>query len=339
MPPPSNKRIIVVSPKDSFFTMPHVRALERMGYECITFDNRSSALYSNNWMRRLMRLLPSLRILKKWSLDTTNKRLLRLVSSFEPWLVLSVKAENIYPKTIQAIRERGVITACFFIDFMDHWELIQRLATSYEYFFSQDHVVLERLRRELGLTNVFYMAHSAEPLADPCSHREYRYDIAFIGQYNSQQYPNREKYLQAVSDLGLHIWGTEGWASTKLAPYYHGRSLGDQRFEIYGHSKIVLDINWDLMPVEGLSNRPFEVCGSGALFMTDHVRADITRTYTIDKEVILFKDENELREKVQYYLSHNEERERIARAGYDRTVRDHTYDQRMKQLISTITHA
>ena len=112
--------------------------------------------------------------------------------------------------------------------------------------------------------------------------------------------------------------------------------MGDQRYDIYGHSKIVLDINWDLMPVEGLSNRPFEVAGCGAMFMTDHVREDIKRACRVGEEVVLFKDEHELREKIQYYLKHDAEREKIARAGYSRTVAEHTYYNRIKQLIDTI---
>ena len=329
------KRILVVSPADSFFTMPHVRALEKMGYECITFNNRSGLVYSNNFIKRLVRL-PQLRFIKDLTLRNTNRRLIRTVKKYKPWLVFSVKAENIQPETIKEIRKSGVITALFFIDFMDHWELIKRMAPAYDYFFSQDHVILKRLCEELGLRNSFYMAHSTEPMADPFINRENQYDISFIGQYNSQQYPNREKYLQSIGDLDLNIWGTEGWAKTPLAKLFHGRSIGDQRYDIYSHSKIVLDINWDLMLVEGLSNRSFEIAGCGAMFMTDYVREDIKRAYTENKEVVLFRDEQELREKIKYYLKHDDEREKIAQAGYQKTVANHTYNNRMKQLIDTI---
>jgi len=329
------KRVLIVSPSDSFFTMPHVRAFEKMGYECLTFNNRSGLVYSNDFIKRLVRL-PQLRFIKDITLRNTNRRLVRKVKKYKPWLVFSVKAENIQSETIKEIRNSGVITTLFFIDFMDHWELIKRIAPVYDYFFSQDHVILKRLREELGLRNAFYMAHSAEPMSDPFTNRENKYDISFIGQYNSQQYPNREKYLQSISNFDLNIWGTKGWAKTPLAGLYHGHSVGDQRYDIYGHSKIVLDINWDLMPVEGLSNRPFEVAGCGAMFMTDHVREDIKRAYRAGEEVVLFKDEHELREKIQYYLKHDTEREKIARAGYSRTVAEHTYYNRIKQLIDTI---
>lgn len=330
------RRVIIVSPADSFFTMPHVRAFQSLGFECIFFDNRSGGLYSSPWLRRAMRVMPSLRFIKKATLDYTNRRLLSLVESYQPTILFSVKAENIYPQTILKIRQMGVTTACFYLDLMDHWPVISQLAPAYDLFFNQDRLVIERLQNELGLKNSFYMAHSAEPLPDPFTNRENRYAISFIGTHNNEIYPNREKYLKEIGDLELNIWGTDGWKTSPLAHIFRGRSYGDQRFDIYGHSKIVVDINWDIMPAEGLSNRPFEVTGSGACFFVDLVREDIKRCYEEGKEFISFKDEKDLRGKVQYYLVHQEERERIARAGYERTVREHTYLNRVRQFLEVM---
>ncbi len=332
------KRVLVVSPADSFFTLPHVRAFEALGFECKTFDNRSGKLYSSPILRKLMRVFPRLRIIKKITLDRTNKRLISLVNEYKPFLMFAVKAENIYPETIKEIRKSGVITALFFIDLVDHWELIKKMAPTYDYFFSQDHVILKKLRHELGLKNSFYMAHATEPIADPFTDRHNKYDVTFVGTHSDTLYASREKYLLAIKDLGLNIWGTEGWTNTPLSKLFHGSSIGDQRYDIYSHSKIVVDINWSSMPAEGLSNRPFEVAGCGVLFMTDNVRADIYRAYEVGKEVIVFTDESDLRQKVRYYLEHESERNEIAMAGYAKTVAKHTYIERIKQLLDTINN-
>lgn len=334
----TKKRVLVVSPADSFFTMPHVRAFQALGFDCIAFDNRSGKLYSSVLLRRMMRIFPRLRIIKKFTLDRTNNKLISLVREYKPFLMFSVKAENIYPQTVEKIKKQGVTTACFYIDLMDHWPVISKLAPAYDYFFNQCHIVLRRLRNELNLKNAFYMAHSAEPLPDPLADRVNKYDVSFIGTHNNEIYPNRERYLLAIKDLGLHIWGTDGWLNTSLKDCFHGRSMGDQRFDIYGHSKIVIDINWDVMPAEGLSNRPFEVTGSGACFFVDLVREDIKRCYEEGKEFVSFKNEQDLRQKIRYYLEHGEEREKIARAGYNKTVAEHTYINRVKQLLDVVGH-
>jgi hypothetical protein len=160
--------------------------------------------------------------------------------------------------------------------------------------------------------------------------------VSFIGTHNNQTYPNREKYLKEIGDLGLNIWGTDGWKTSPLAHCFRGRSFGDQRFDIYGHSKIVIDINWDIMPAEGLSNRPFEVTGSGACFFVDLVREDIKRCYEEGREFVAFSDEKDLREKVKYYLEHDKEREKIAEAGYKKTLAQHTYLNRVEQLLGLL---
>lgn len=330
------EKIVLVMPGGSLFTDPFLRSFSRLGYECTVFDHRQGLVFTNETLRRIISRFPILRFLKTRRVALTNRKLIALIRSLKPKYLFAQKGESIYPETIEEIKKMGVITINFYNDMMNQWDVISRIAPAYDYFSNQCHVVLRKLWDELGLKNCHYLAHSAEPLLGRELIKEKKYNISFIGTYNNKIYPNREKYLTAISDLGLHIWGSDGWAETPLRSYFHGRSHGDQRLDIYANSKIVVDVNWDVWPAEGLSNRPFEVTGCGALFMTDHVREDIKRAYAEGKEVVLFKDERELREKVQYYLSHDEERERIALAGYHRTVKDHTYDRRVEQIFDTL---
>ena len=54
------------------------------------------------------------------------------------------------------------------------------------------------------------------------------------------------------------------------------------------------------------------------------------------KEVIAYRSPEECVELVQYYLDHEEERVAVAAAGQRRTLRDHTYHQRMQELVSLV---
>ncbi len=328
------EKVIVVTPGGSFFRDPHVRAFERRGFDCITFDARSGVVY-NPLFRKISRKIPVLGYLKDVKKYFINRKLIRLVSAHSPRYLFVQKAETISPETIDAIKGLGVVTINFYNDLMNEWSVISKIAPHYDYFFNQDHLVLKRLYNELGLRNCFYMAHATEPSPDPFTNRDNKYSVSFIGTYNPKIYPNREKYLLAIKDLGLNIWGSDGWLGTPLKDCFRGRAHGDERFDIYSRSKIVVDINWDFIPAEGLSNRPFEATGCGAMFMTDNVRADIKRAFS-EQEVVLFGDENELREKVKYYLDQSSQREKIALAGYQRTVKNHTYDLRIQQIMDTI---
>lgn len=329
------QKVIIVTPGGSFFRDPHVKAFKKLGYDCAVFNSRHGFVYSPLF-RRISRLIPSIKYLKKFSVYLVNQDLIRQVKKYKPQYLFAQKAETIAPNTIDVIKSLGVITANFYNDLMGDWPVISKIAPHYDYFFSQDHVVLKRLWNELGLKNCFYMAHAAEPLSDPFTYRDNKYRISFIGTYNKEVYPNREKYLMAVKDFGLYIWGNDEWLSTPLKDCFQGRSHGDERFNIYSQSKIVIDVNWEHFPSDGTSVRPFEVAASGACLFVDLVKADIKNVYEENKEFVSFSNTEELRDKINYYLGHDEEREKIARAGYERTIRDHTYDKRVRQMMDII---
>ncbi len=45
----------------------------------------------------------------------------------------------------------------------------------------------------------------------------------------------------------------------------------------------------------------------------------------------------ELKEKVAYYLSHDDEREEIALRSYERAHKERTYEQRLKTIMSLVS--
>jgi spore maturation protein CgeB len=54
------------------------------------------------------------------------------------------------------------------------------------------------------------------------------------------------------------------------------------------------------------------------------------------KEVVAYRSPEECVELVKYYLEHDKEREAIARAGQERTLREHTYYHRMQELVEIV---
>jgi spore maturation protein CgeB len=54
------------------------------------------------------------------------------------------------------------------------------------------------------------------------------------------------------------------------------------------------------------------------------------------KEVITYRTPEECAELIRYYLAHEDERTEIARAGQQRTLRDHTYYQRVQELVGIV---
>jgi spore maturation protein CgeB len=54
------------------------------------------------------------------------------------------------------------------------------------------------------------------------------------------------------------------------------------------------------------------------------------------REIVAYRSPEECAELIDYYLDHETERETIARAGQERTLREHSYYHRMQELAALV---
>jgi spore maturation protein CgeB len=88
---------------------------------------------------------------------------------------------------------------------------------------------------------------------------------------------------------------------------------------------------------EGYSNnmRLYEATGSGALLLTDPGR-NLAELFEPGREVLVYTGAADLAAKIAHHLEDEEERRAIASAGQARTLRDHTYEQRIAELAEVL---
>jgi spore maturation protein CgeB len=80
------------------------------------------------------------------------------------------------------------------------------------------------------------------------------------------------------------------------------------------------------------TTRTYEIPACGGFML--HERTDeVLELFEEGKEMACFGSIQELAEKINFYLAHPEERESIARAGYERCVPAYSYDHRMAEII------
>ncbi|KKU90615.1 MAG: hypothetical protein UY21_C0021G0015 [Microgenomates group bacterium GW2011_GWA1_48_10] len=80
-----------------------------------------------------------------------------------------------------------------------------------------------------------------------------------------------------------------------------------------------------------LNGRTFKIPASGGFEICDHV--PLLRKYFAEDEVVMAKDDNDFFRKIDYYIAHEAEREKIRRKGTERALRDHTYHNRARLLL------
>jgi spore maturation protein CgeB len=81
--------------------------------------------------------------------------------------------------------------------------------------------------------------------------------------------------------------------------------------------------------------REFEAPMSGALYCTGYTD-ELAEMFEPDQEVVVYRNQHELLDKVRYYLTNSDQAERIRVAGRARALREHTYHQRFRRLFCQI---
>ncbi|MFD1065862.1 glycosyltransferase family protein [Oceanobacillus locisalsi] len=112
---------------------------------------------------------------------------------------------------------------------------------------------------------------------------------------------------------------------------FHKRVFLHDLAKTYGQSKLV--INHAADTIKSLNMRIFEGIGCGSLLLTDTVpKLDIL--LEDGKHLVLFDSHSDLLEKVDYYLTHVHEAQKIASSGYQHLLAYHTYEQRAQALLN-----
>ena len=115
---------------------------------------------------------------------------------------------------------------------------------------------------------------------------------------------------------------------------HQGVDYNTDMSKIFFLSKINLNIT--LPSIEtGLPQRILDIMGSGGFVLTNY-QEEIDELFTVGKDIEVFHNLDELIEKINYYLTHEQERLKIAMNGYLR-VREHfSYTHQLKKILRIV---
>jgi len=78
--------------------------------------------------------------------------------------------------------------------------------------------------------------------------------------------------------------------------------------------------------------RDFEVPMSGGFYLVEYME-ELEEFFDIGKEIVCYNGPEDLVDKIKYYLEHDDQREEIRKAGYERALRNHTWHQRFEMAF------
>ena len=174
-------------------------------------------------------------------------------------------------------------------------------------FFTRANVFIDCFHEEKENNLNLWGPHDTKVLNDPGLKRVI--PISFLGSSNSYRVV-RQDYIESLINRGIdvHTGGGTGEERLTLKEYTH----------VFKKSQLSLNFSFSTRNTHQIKGRVFEVMLCGALLLESE-NDEITRFYTPYEDYVPFSDKDDLFEKVEYYLSHKEEREKIAERGKMKT--------------------
>ncbi len=240
--------------------------------------------------------------------------------------------------TIEYIKNKGIKTVCWWLNDPFQFERSIKQASFYDYYFTNSKGSVHYYKKA-GVKNVFYLPVGIyPPVHKKLENIEKKYDICFAGDWN----PVRAEFLTLLSkEFHISIFGP--WKKKVKNNKILAKNIVKNGFfspqemvKIFNESKIVLNIHsWFGKWNYGINPRVFEANGCGAFQIVDY-KEEIEDIFEHKKEIIFYRNIEELKEALSFFLAHDRERVRIAENGYLKTIKYHTYEHRLKEMFYII---
>ena len=143
----------------------------------------------------------------------------------------------------------------------------------------------------------------------------------------------RISYLKAIKNTCL-IYG-RGWPHMSQHEIHNHRISYKKAQNFINRSIAPININLSKNNVNGLNFRVFEIPSCGGLILMNDM-PDLHLCYQVGKEAIVYKTPEELNKLIEDIIKQPKKYEKIALAGYERTMREHTYTKRLEQMFEIL---
>lgn len=271
-----------------------------------------------------------------------------VIAARRPRLAIGIgsvaRGETDFAALWRATRATGTVLAYWLHDEPYEFDFAWRVLDRCDWLFGNDRSALDFYNR----TSVSHLPlaasldHHFRPLV-PLARRDH--DVFFCGY----GYPNRRELLvrlrRSLSAVGTRVLGA-GWPDD--LPFCRNRRLSTADIaEGYGSARLTLNIgrhrNLANRKLDLVASTPgprtFEAAAAGALQAVFTEGLEIADAFRLGTEVLAFDNVPDFEDLLGSVLREPERYDPVVKAGQDRARADHTYDARMRLLLSTLAEA
>lgn len=298
-------------------------------------------------------ILNSLQKVNSNTIMVSPEKAIKIALKVKPDFILVLSGlSGEFNSVMPVLKNAGFTTGLWLTDDPYYTEVTQNLVPYYDYIFTQDLNCI-KFYKEIGCNNVLHLPLAANQEVFKPSLKEdtYKYDLSFIGA----AFENRINFVDSIAEyLAEKNTKIVGFGWEKLKNYERLKdkiqllplAKYEDALQFYVSTKININLHRSPSDKElncnsanikaySVNNRTFEINAVGSFQLTD-IRPDVSKHYIPGVEIETFNSASEFIQKAEYYLEHVQERKRIAKNGLDRTLKNHTYDKRILQLLNYI---
>lgn len=187
-----------------------------------------------------------------------------------------------------------------------------------------------------------FFEYGFDPLIlEEVMHSEKKYDVTFVGLLGTPDQQQKTELLQYVSSrCAFKWWGPKGSMINdypNLLRSWQGIVAGKEMFEVYASSKIVLNDYVHSNGDHAVNLRLTEVLGVGTFLLTRKA-GNISQ---LEENNILkfYEDAEDCVKLIQYYLTHEIDREEIAANAREYTSLNYSYGPKLQRVFSELQNA
>src|SRR3954447_9596004 len=198
------------------------------------------------------------------------------------------------------------------------------------------------IRSELVRIGYDDTVHAALRVAgvDASPEAERPHAVSFVGALNPRTHGRGTRLLEELCRraLPLEVWGygVEALdAGSPLRERYRGPAFGLDMHAVLARSRLALNRHIDVAEGHANNMRLYEATGDGAALVTDE-GIGLGGVFRPGEEVLTYRDAGDLAGTLESLLDDEPRRLAIARAGQERTLREHTYARRIEELAGML---
>ncbi len=268
------------------------------------------------------------------------------IEEFKPDILFGVAQSPINHKILNYCKDKGILKIFWFMEDYKLFTYWKEFAPYYDYYFViQKDNFFKELKR-IGVKNYYYLPVAAEPTIHKpvkLSKEEEKYygsTLSFVGA----GYYNRRIFFRNLLNYDFKIWGSDWEGETVLNELIqqNGRRVSPEEYvKIFNASLININLHSSTyfpgIDPEGdfVNPRTFEISATNSIQVVDR-RKYLPELYKEGEEILVYSSIQELKSLIDDIIKNPDKYKKIAEKGYLKTLENHTYLHRIKEMFSLV---